>query len=105
MLLTPPGTNTPTPIPRQVFGDIHGQLADILLLFKYYGCPDHRLGDVHLVSYLFLGDYVDRGPHSLEVRCLTHTHTHTHTHLPKPRCVRIDSTDTSDTSVHERRQR
>lgn len=64
------------PTLTQVFGDIHGQLADILLLFKYYGCPDHRLGDVHLVSYLFLGDYVDRGPHSLEVRCHPHAPTH-----------------------------
>jgi diadenosine tetraphosphatase ApaH/serine/threonine PP2A family protein phosphatase len=74
-----------------VFGDIHGQLADILLLFKYYGCPDHRLGDVHLVSYLFLGDYIDRGPHSLEVRCHSHAHTHRG-------CIRIHCTDSSVTA-------
>ncbi|KAK3239908.1 hypothetical protein CYMTET_50198, partial [Cymbomonas tetramitiformis] len=53
--------------PAKVFGDIHGQLVDLLLLFQLYGLPQHRTGDIHLINYIFLGDFVDRGPHSMEV--------------------------------------
>lgn len=52
--------------PCKVFGDIHGQLRDLLLLFSKYGFPHHRDGDVDLTSYIFNGDWVDRGPHQLE---------------------------------------
>ena len=57
--------------PIKVFGDIHGQFSDLMRLFARYKCPrDGDDGDIDAVDYLFLGDYVDRGCHSLEVICL-----------------------------------
>ena len=53
--------------PVKVFGDTHGQLRDLLLLFELYGWADHHAGDVETVSYVFNGDFVDRGAHQLEV--------------------------------------
>ena len=52
--------------PVKIFGDVHGQLRDLLLLFAYYGAPTHKGGDVQTTSYVFNGDWVDRGPHQLE---------------------------------------
>jgi hypothetical protein len=51
----------------QVFGDVHGQLRDVLLLFQLYGYPSHQPGDVESISYVFNGDWVDRGAHQLEL--------------------------------------
>ncbi|KAM3143866.1 hypothetical protein pb186bvf_003927 [Paramecium bursaria] len=49
--------------PVTVVGDIHGQLYDLLEIFK-------MCGDVGDINYLFLGDYVNRGFHSIETICL-----------------------------------
>jgi len=52
--------------PAKVFGDMHGQLRDLLLLFREFGGPFHRTGDVEIAQYVFNGDWVDRGEHQLE---------------------------------------
>ncbi|KAJ4977552.1 hypothetical protein NE237_008332 [Protea cynaroides] len=51
--------------PVKIFGDLHGQFGDLMRLFDEYGSPS-TAGDVAYIDYLFLGDYVDRGQHSLE---------------------------------------
>jgi hypothetical protein len=58
------------PSPTKVFGDIHGQLRDLLLLFREHGFPSNKGGDVESTTYVFNGDFVDRGCHQVEVVCL-----------------------------------
>ncbi|KAI9072574.1 hypothetical protein K1719_045461 [Acacia pycnantha] len=51
--------------PIKIFGDLHGQFGDLMRVFDEYGAPS-TAGDIAYIDYLFLGDYVDRGQHSLE---------------------------------------
>ncbi len=55
--------------PVKIFGDLHGQFGDLMRLFSEYGSPS-TAGDIAYIDYLFLGDYVDRGAHSLETIAL-----------------------------------
>jgi len=55
------------PVPAKVFGDVHGQLRDLLLLFGHYGFPSHHCGDIETTTYIFNGDWIDRGAHQIEV--------------------------------------
>jgi len=49
--------------PCKIFGDIHGQFRDLLLIFRAFGSPDERDAPM----FVFNGDFVDRGEHQLEV--------------------------------------
>jgi|EP00769_Ergobibamus_cyprinoides_P000881 serine/threonine-protein phosphatase PPG1 len=49
--------------PISLVGDVHGQFNDVLEIFRIAGVPPHT-------SFLFLGDYVDRGHYSVETIAL-----------------------------------
>ncbi len=57
--------------PVKIFGDIHGQFQDLMRFFDLYSAPiEGPGGDIEGLDYIFLGDYVDRGTHSIETMCL-----------------------------------
>ncbi|CAE7739539.1 Upf1, partial [Symbiodinium pilosum] len=56
--------------PCRVYGDIHGQLLDLLEFFNAFSWPDKRRGDIFSMNYVFLGDFVDRGAYSCDVVAL-----------------------------------
>ncbi|CEP64776.1 protein-serine/threonine phosphatase LALA0_S13e02740g [Lachancea lanzarotensis] len=49
--------------PIKIVGDVHGQFTDLMRILRLSGVPPNS-------SYLFLGDYVDRGKQSLETMLL-----------------------------------
>ena len=52
------------PSPTYVLGDLHGNYKDLLVFKQNFW----NMGiDMTPSRFLFLGDYVDRGPHSLEL--------------------------------------
>lgn len=64
-----------TKSPAKIFGDIHGQYSDLMRFFYMFGSPCNPevpggLNSEDPYNYVFLGDYVDRGNHSLETICL-----------------------------------
>ncbi|EFO13636.2 hypothetical protein LOAG_14891 [Loa loa] len=53
------------PLPCVIVGDIHGQYDDLQRIFMMTG--DKGRSGITMRRYVFLGDYVDRGPNSLEL--------------------------------------
>ena len=56
--------------PVKVFGNLHGNYADLMRFFEIWKSPSEGLGDINGFDYLFLGNYVDRGAYNLETICL-----------------------------------
>ena len=59
-VIMPMGSLIAVQPPIVYVGDIHGNLTDLIRILHIFGMPPNT-------RYLFLGDYVDRGSHSIEV--------------------------------------
>jgi len=55
-------------LPATIYGDLHGQFRDLLLLLQDFDFPGEGEQSGH--SIVFNGDWVDRGKHQLEVLTL-----------------------------------
>ena len=55
--------------PCKIFGNLYGIYNDLMRYFESFGNPsdDNQMGDISVMQYIFLGDFCDRGFHSLEV--------------------------------------
>ena len=55
--------------PCKIFGNTYGVYNDLMRFFESYGNPSDSIqnGDINVMQYIFLGDFCDRGFHSLEV--------------------------------------
>ena len=56
----------PVRSPVTVCGDVHGQFFDVLELFRTGNNISNSGGDIEHTCYIFIGDFVDRGYHSVE---------------------------------------
>ncbi|CAI2352180.1 unnamed protein product [Caenorhabditis sp. 36 PRJEB53466] len=61
--------------PVKIFGDFHGQFEDLRAVMKLIGLPTDPN---NCYTYVFMGDYVDRGPFQLEVVALLFSFFITH---------------------------
>ncbi|VDO09850.1 unnamed protein product [Brugia timori] len=59
LIMMEEGSLVEVEVPIKVVGDIHGQYEDMHKLFGI-------IGKVPEVKMIFLGDYIDRGPQSIE---------------------------------------
>jgi len=89
--------NQPTlaqaPVPCKIFGDTHGQLRDVLLLFHNFGLP----GTADCPAAVFNGDMVDRGHHQVELLCVLFS-----LKLLFPESVFLNRGNHEDKSMNER---
>lgn len=89
--------NQPTlaeaPVPCRIFGDTHGQLRDVLLLFHNFGLP----GTADCPAAVFNGDFVDRGHHQVELLVVLFS-----LKLLFPKCVFLNRGNHEDKSMNEK---
>ncbi|KAH3745286.1 serine/threonine protein phosphatase [Pelomyxa schiedti] len=83
------------PIPKNgrtvVVGDLHGQLTDLVTILQTFGLPS--LENI----YVFNGDFVDRGPQSLEVLTLLFA-----MHMHNPSSVYLNRGNHEDRHMNEK---